>query len=456
MNSSNLSSPALDYRKLPEVVEEKDREPLRLQLLDDFEILNAPLAQYFRAVESDLIEWRTEGVFLYNHKGDRYFDCLGAGGVFGLGFRHPHVIQAVKDQLDRVALSCRFALTPTPAAAAKKLISLAPAGLNHVYFSNSGTEALEAALKLARLTTKRPTLIGTDMGYHGMSIATLSVSGLELWRAGTGPSVGSTVVLPFNNIEAMRGAINEQTAAVILEPVQWASGCQVATKEYLQEVRSLCDKHGALLIYDEVQCGLGRCGRTWAHEYAGVAPDILCTGKILSGGVMPIGAVLYPDKVHEVELGRPLFNNSSYGGNPVCCAAALATLEVLEKENLIEKSRIYGERVNAEFAQLVKDFPQVVRGQRGIGLMTCLQLTQSQYGILLQDYVREDFKILISSMMHMPEFVRISPPFVATDEQIGEMLHAIRASVQKIAQMDVQGVNTYFAKLQSKFQKSTR
>jgi putrescine aminotransferase len=454
MNSTEATSAILDYRALPEIVPPELQEAVRLQLLDEYDIVNPALAQYFRATESNLVEWKTEGTFVYNHKGERYYDCLGAGGVFGLGFRHPHVIQSVKDQLDRVALSTRFAMAPATAALARKLIGHAPKGLEHVYFGNSGTEAMEAALKLARLTTGRSQLIGTDYGYHGMSIATLSVSGLELWRASTqGADDKSTTVVPFNNIAAMKKAIGPQTAAVCLEPVQWASGCEVARTEYLQEVRALCNQHGALLIYDEIQCGLGRCGKWWAHEYSGVAPDLLCVGKILSGGVMPISAVLYNDRVFEAELGRPLYNNSSYGGNPPACAAGLATLEVLENENLIERSRIHGERVNAEFAKLVQEYPQVVAGQRGIGLMTCIMMTQPHYGILLQDFVRDDFKILISSMMHMPEFVRISPPFISTDEQIGEMLSAIRQSVEKISKMNMGNVSRYFSDLQAKLNK---
>lgn len=447
------TSTRFDYRTLPAVVEPADREALMAHMLDDYELNNALVANYMRAVESEMTEWRTEGIYVHTHTGEKYYDCLGAGGVFGLGFLHPKVVGAVKAQLDRSALSGRFFLAPMTGQLARKLTSIAPKGLNRVYFGSSGTEALEAGIKLARLSTGKTGLIGTEFGYHGMSIATLSISGLMLWRQGTEPSVGDTHVVPFNDIKAMEEAIGPDTAAVILEPVQWASGCEVATTEYLKAVRQLCDKHGALLIYDEVQCGLGRCGKVWAHQYQGVDPDILCVGKILSGGVMPISATLYSDKVAQAELARPLFNNSSYGGNPLACAAGLATLEALEEEDLIEQSRRHGERVNREFAQLVKDYPSIVAGQRGIGLMTCITLTRPQYGLLLQDFVRDDHNILISSMMHMPEFVRISPPFISTDDDISRMLSAIRTSIAKIAKMPVTEVMAYFQALQKKFEK---
>ena len=450
---STDASTRYDYRTMPEVVDPDQREALMEQMIDDFDICNSLLAQYMKAMESEMVEWKTEGIYIHTHTGEKYYDCLGAGGVFGLGFRHPKVVQAVKDQLDRVALSSRFSLAPATAAFARKLLEIAPPGLNRIYFGSTGTEAVEAAIKLARLATGRPVLIGTEYGYHGMSIATLSISGLQLWRAGTEPPVGGTKVLPFNDLKAMEREIGPDTAAVVLEPVQWASGCEVATTEYLKGVRELCDRHGALLIFDEIQCGMGRCGKMWAHEYMGVVPDMICVGKVLSGGVMPVSALFYTEQIAKAEIGRPLFNNSSFGGNPLACAAGLATLEVLQEENLVEQSRRHGERVNAEFAALVKEYPSVVAGQRGIGLMTCIQLTRPQYGLLLQDFVRDDHNILISSMMHMPEFVRISPPFVSTDDDISRMLNAIRQSVVKIAKMPVADVMAYFNQLQAKFNK---
>lgn len=424
------------------------------QLLQDTEdFVNPMLAKHFRAMDREFSEWKTEGINVISHNGEAYFDALGAGGVFGLGYRHPKVIEAVKQQLERTALSCRFALVPAAAALGRKMAEIAPPGLTRSWFGNSGTEVVEAAIKLARLATGKPGLIGTHFGYHGLSIGTLSLSGLAMWREGTGPMLGSSSLVPFNDLKAMEAAISDDTAAVVLEPVQWASGCEIATKEYLEGVRKLCDKHGALLIYDEIQCGLGRTGQWWAYQATGVHPDMICCGKVLSGGVMPIGAVLYGDRVYQAEMARPLFNNSSYGGNSLSCAAGYATLEVLEQENLIERSRKLGERVNQAFAQLAKDFPKVVRGQRGIGLMTCLEMVLPQMGILLQDFVRIDHQILIASMIHMPQLVRISPPFICTDEDIERLLSAIRSSVEKIGKMKQYDVMAYFADIDERHRK---
>ena len=364
------------------------------------------------------------------------------------------MVSAVKQQLERGALNTRFAMCPAAGALYRKLGQWAPPGLNRAYLASSGTEAMEAAIKLARLSTGRGQLIGTDFGYHGMSIATISISGLRLWKDGTGPPLGATTVLPFNDIEAMRAAITKDTAAVVLEPVQWASGCEIARPDYLQAVRKMCDDNGALLIFDEIQCGMGRTGRVWAHEAAGVTPDILCIGKILSGGVMPLAATLYTDKVYQCELNRPLFNNSSYGGNSLACAAGVATLEVLERDNLVERSRILGEKVGVAFDRLSVDFPKVVRGQRGVGLMRCMILTDPLLGLLFQDFVRIDHGILIASMLHMPEFVRISPPFICSDEDIERLILAIRAAAAKISKMSSADVDEYYTKLRKQYEQS--
>jgi len=406
------------------------------------------LPLYVRVLGEEMLEWRAEGSFLYSPSGQKWMDCLGAGGVFGLGFRHPKVVEAVKRQLDRVGLSARLFVNPTTAALAKKLVSLAPPGLTQVWFANSGTESLEAALKLARLATGRPGIVGTQYGYHGMSIATLSISGLDAWRKGTEPAVGGSDVIAFNDIQAVREAVTEKTAALILEPVQWASGCEVATPEYLKAVREHCDKVGALLIFDEVQCGLGRAGTLWGCTPSGVVPDILCVGKILSGGVMPLAAVIYNDKVRYGERDRPQFNNSSYGGNPMSCAAGLAALEVMTEDGMLDRAIELGKQLGQALDEFVKKYPKALKAHRGAGLMRCLEMKQPSMGSVMQDYARKR-GVIIASMMHMPQFVRVSPPFTATDEEFAFFLKAIEeslAEIQKMSLMDLMRYNNDFGK----------
>lgn len=429
--------------ELPEQLSEAESQQLMQETLQAYEEhIDRFLPLYIRVLGEEMLEWRAEGSYLISPSGKRWMDCLGAGGVFGLGFRHPKVVAAIHKQADRVGLSSRLFLNPVTAALAKKLCSIAPNGLDQVWFANSGTESLEAALKLARLATGRPGIVGTEFGYHGMSIATLSISGLEAWRKGTEPAVGGSAVIPFNDFAAVEKAVTRQTAALVLEPVQWASGCEVARADYLQAVKDHCQKVGALLIFDEVQCGLGRAGTLWGHTPMGVVPDMMCVGKVLSGGMMPLAAVLYNARVRQGEQDRPQFNNSSYGGNPMSCAAGLAALEVLIDDGLLERAGELGHRLGKALDEWVEKHPKALKSHRGAGLMRCLELKQPSMGSVMQDYVR-DRGVIVASMMHMPQFVRVSPPFTATDEEFDFFLQAVEQSLAELAKMSLMDLMRY-------------
>lgn len=443
MQSQTAPSLLSQLHELPDQLSPELSKQLMEETLRTYEDhIDRFLPLYVRVLGEEMLEWRAEGAFLYAPSGQKWMDCLGAGGVFGLGFRHPKVVEAVKRQLDRVGLSSRIFVNPTTAALAKKLVSLAPEGLDQVWFANSGTESLEAAIKLARLATGRAGIVGTEFGYHGMSIATLSISGLEAWRKGTEPPVGGSSVIAFNDIEAVKKAVTEDTAALVLEPVQWASGCEVARPEYLQAVRKHCDQVGAMLIFDEVQCGLGRAGTLWGHSPSGVVPDMMCVGKVLSGGIMPLAAVLYNAKVRYGERDRPQFNNSSYGGNPMSCAAGLAALEVMTDDGILERAIAFGAQLGTALDELAQKYPKALKSHRGAGLMRCLEMKHSMMGVVMQDFTRKR-GVIIASMMHMPQFVRVSPPFTATDEEFAFFLRAMEESLAEISKMSLMDLMRY-------------
>ena len=255
--------------------------------------VNPQMARNLRLLHEEFIEWRSEGCYVYDPMGRPYFDAVGAGGVFALGHSHPEVVGAVHRQLDRGGLSVRTGLVPGQLELLERLSRRVPGQMPFGYIGSTGTEAMEAALKLARLTTGRPGLVGMQMGYHGMSVGTLSISGIPYWREGFSPLLEPVRLVPFGDLKAAREAVDSTTAAVFLEPVQWASACSVAPAEYLQGLRRLCDETGALLILDEIQCGLGRTGRWFAADHSGVVPDMISVGKALSGGVMPISALMF-------------------------------------------------------------------------------------------------------------------------------------------------------------------
>ena len=391
------------------------------------------------ALRSSWVEWRGEGIYVYTPDGNRRYDCVGAGGVFGLGFAHPDLVEAVTLQARRGGLATRAGYIPNQAELAEKLLALAPDNLMFAFFANSGTESLECAIKLARLATGRGKLIGTHMGYHGMSTGTISLSGLGLWRDGIGPYLEDTHLVHHGDLQDLAEVLDEETAAVVLEPIQWASGCKVAAPDYFQKVHQMCQEKGALLILDEVQTGLGRTGYKFALEHWNVKPDILCVGKVLSGGMIPISAVLYSEAVQAAENKRMLFNNSSYGGNPIACAAGVTTLNLLN-ERYFERARILGEQMAAGFDALIADFPDLLAGYHGLGLMRCLDFKAPVAGYLFGTRMSTKHSIIVASMGHMPNLVRVSPPFISSDEDMAYLLSSARSCLQELSELGVPGM----------------
>ena len=411
------------------------------------------LAKAQRIMDSAFLEWRGEGKYICTPDGKQFFDCVGAGGVFGLGFAHPDVVEAVVRQARRGGLATRAGFVPGQAELAEKLRALVPSKLKYVYYGNSGTEAVEAAIKLARVSTGKKKLIGTELGYHGMSMATISLSGIGMWRDGIGPYLEGTTLVKHGSIEAMEEAIDDDTAAVVLEPIQWASGCRVVADDYFAKVKELCERRGALLILDEVQTGLGRTGKKFAMEHWGVEPDILCVGKILSGGMVPVSAVMFTEQVHKGERMRPLFNNSSFGGNPLACAAAITTINLLQ-DRYFERAEKLGDLLGQAFEELKQEFPQYLAGYHGHGLMRCLEFTDGIFGVIFSEWMRRDEGVIIAAMSHIPQFVRISPPFVYVDEDIEALKNSARNVLQTMTGFTPQQMFHDFTKILQEVQKA--
>lgn len=408
------------------------------------------MARNLRLLHEEFIEWRSEGCYVYDPMGRPYFDAVGAGGVFALGHSHPEVVGAVHRQLDRGGLSVRTGLVPGQLELLERLSQRVPGQMPFGYIGSTGTEAMEAALKLARLTTGRPGLVGMQMGYHGMSVGTLSISGIPYWREGFSPLLEPVQLVPFGDLKAARAAIDSTTAAVFLEPVQWASACSVVPAEYLQGLRRICDEAGALLILDEIQCGLGRTGRWFAADHSGVVPDMISVGKALSGGVMPISALMFNQRVQEASLTRPLFNNSTYGGNPLACAAALATLDVLESQDLVARVAVLGERLKAGLETLRVAFPSVVAGQQGQGLMRCLLTRDPRYGLMISMLLMKEHRMILPSMSHAPHVLRMSPAFICAETDIDHIVQALRASCSEVHSLGLPGIDRHIREIGQK------
>lgn len=357
---------------------------------------------------------RGQGARVWDDQGRSYIDCATGHGVAILGHCHPKVVEAVQRQAARLITCTDTYYNDTRAQLLERLSQVVPAGMERVFLCNSGTEAVEGALKFARYTTRRAGVVAMMRGFHGRSMGSLSATHNPKYRKPFEPLVPGFTHIPLNKLDAAEQAITEETAAVIVEPVQGEGGVRPAAPEFLQGLRRLCDERGALLIFDEIQTGMGRTGRMLALEHAGVVPDILCLGKGIGGGV-PMGAIVLGPKVAPL---KPGLHGSTFGGNPLACAAALATLQVLEEEGLPERAAEKGAYVFRRLEALHE--APMVREVRGLGLMIGIELKCKSRPYL--DVIHERG---ILALPAGPTVVRLLPPLMIPDDDLDYVLDTV-------------------------------
>jgi putrescine aminotransferase len=380
------------------------------------------------------VEVSAEGCLVHTADGRDYIDCLGGPGVFTMGHRHPKIVEAVHRQLHKMPLSSHLLLNPVTAELAERVAEIAPGGLQFSFFGNSGAEAVEGALKAARMHTGKPGVVAALGGFHGKTFGALSASGREVYRAPFEPLVPGFRHVDFGDADAVAEALDPDTAAVILEPIQCENGVRVPPEGYLRAVREACDRAGVLLILDEVQTGLGRTGRMFAGDHEGVAPDILCLGKALGGGVMPIGAFVATPQVWEIFRDNPIIHTSTFGGNPLACAAALAALDVIEEEGLVERARELGRLLLARAQEVVTAFPEVVVEARGRGLLVGVEMVDPDIGGLVIAGLAQR-GVLCAYTLNNPKVLRFEPPAVIAEGQIEAVMQALHESVAQAVEI---------------------
>jgi acetylornithine/succinyldiaminopimelate/putrescine aminotransferase len=367
---------------------------------------------------------RAEGIYLYSPDGTRYMDLISGIGVSNVGHRHPHVINAIREQLDKhlhVMVYGEY-IQSAPNRLALKLSELLPASLSCSYFVNSGTEANEGALKLAKRYTGRTGIVSCKKAYHGSTHGSLSVSGNEVKKNAFRPLLPDVNFMEFNSIDDL-ALITEHTACVIMETVQGDAGVIVPSQEYLQAVRRKCSETGALLILDEIQCGMGRTGTLFAFEQFGIVPDIVTVAKAFGGG-LPIGAFISSTSIMESLRHDPALGHiTTFGGNPVCCAAALATLDVIEKENLLASVEMKG-RLFQRHLQHTK-----IREIRRIGLLFAIDFDSPERVNRIVEYARRHGVIGYWFLSH-PNSFRIAPPLTITEPEILEASEVILKAIE--------------------------
>ncbi len=338
--------------------------------------LNPQMVNVLKTIGFDRHYVKAEGAYLFDDRGDRYLDLLSGFGVFALGRNHPAVVKALQDVLAAdLPNLVQMDVSLLSGLLAERLQRLTPPGLDRIFFANSGTESVEAAIKFSRCATGRAKIVYCKGGYHGLTLGSLSATGDAHFRAGFGPLLPNFIEVPFGDLAALEQALSgKDVAAFITEPIQ-GHGVWIPETDYLPGAAALCRKYGSLFIADEVQTGLGRTGKWWAVEHFGVEPDLLCMAKALSGGLVPVGAVACRpwifDKVFS-RMDRAVVHGSTFGKNNLAMAAGLATLEVLEAENWVDHAAQMGQQLVDDLQPLVGQY-ECLKAVRGRGMMIALE-----------------------------------------------------------------------------------
>ncbi|MDP4156930.1 MAG: putrescine aminotransferase, partial [Bacillota bacterium] len=349
----------------------------------------------------------------------------------------PKVVKAVTDQLKHQALHSQDLLDPLRAMLAKILADITPGDLKYAFFTNSGTESVEAALKLAKMYSERTTFISTTRAFHGKSLGSLSGTAKGMFRKPFLPLIPGFRHVPFGDIEMMRKTfetcsfVGEDVAAVILEPIQGEGGIILPPDNYLKEVRDLCDQFGALLIFDEVQTGMGRTGKMFAAELYDVVPDILCLAKAFGGGVMPAGAVVAKEEVFKSWFPNPFMHTTTFGGNPLACAAAIATIGVLIEENLPERAAVVGEYFLQELKEAAKGHEDKVQEIRGKGLMIGIEFHEDELGYEVSKGMF-DRGILVAGTLINSKTIRIEPALNISYEEVDKVVGTFKEVLEHV------------------------
>jgi putrescine aminotransferase len=389
--------------------------------------VNPPLARVMRLSGSP-VEVRARGCTIWDQNGKAYLDFAGGYGVFTLGYNHPRVTEAVRAQMEKISLSGKTMFNVLLGRAARRLAELAPGDLQISFWCNSGTEAIEGAIKLARAATRRAKIVSTLDAYHGKTLGALSVSGRENFQSRFRPLLADSMSIPYGETDSLDEALRD-AAAFVVEPVQGEGGVNVPPTGYLKAVREACDRNGTVFIADEVQTGLGRCGYRFACNRDGVVPDVMTLAKGLSGGVIPVGAfIARPDVWNRAFGDAPLVHTSTFGGGELACAAAIAAMDVLEDEALAQRARERGEQLLQGARAIADEFPDVVREARGLGLLVGVELTNEGYGGFI---IPEMLKAGVTAAwtLNQQRVIRLEPPLVVSATEIDSALAALRAGV---------------------------
>jgi ornithine--oxo-acid transaminase len=409
-------------------------------------LLNTQMVRVLKTIGFDRHYVRAEGPYLFDDRGERYLDLLSGWGVFACGRNHPVIKAALREVLElELPNLVQMDVSLLSGLLAERLLATAPGGLEKIFFCNSGTEAVEAAIKFARYSTRREGIVYCDNAFHGLTLGALSLNGEDIFRSGFGPLLPGASEVPFGDLAALEEALRRRdVAAFIVEPIQ-GHGVHIPDDSYLPEAARLCRKYGTLFVADEIQTGLGRTGRWWAVEHWGVEPDMLLMAKALSGGMVPVGAVALRARVHDAlfsNMERAPVHGSTFGKNNLAMAAGLATLQVIEDEDLVGRAARLGEHLRDELAALVDRY-EFLHDVRGKGMMIALEfgspkslklkaawklLETASTGLFSQLVTMpllSKHRILTQVAGHQTNVVKLLPPLVVDDDDVSHVVRSV-------------------------------
>ena len=411
---------------------EEQRKKMTEETIDYFDHYVSPgWLKYRKSVSTNSaeLEWTDHDSVCVGMSGTEFIDCLGGFGIFTCGHRNPEILETVMAQLDHQALHSQELLDPLRGYLAKAVAGITPGDLQYCFFTSGGAEAVEMALKLARIATGGKWYISTVGAFHGKSMGAISMGGKNTYRVPYTPMVQQVQHVEFGNAEDARKAIKnllavgEKVAAMIVEPIQGEAGIIVPPTGYLKELRKICDEYGVALIFDEIQCGMGRTGTMFRCEAEDVVPDILTFGKAFGGGIMPItGIICRPDMWVQELVDNPwLLGSPTFGGNPVCCSAAIATIKYMLDHDVPGQCKEKGDYLKAGLDKLKEKYPTVIDDVRGVGLMLAVEFCKSEVGYSVAKglFARA---VLTAGTLVNAKCIRFEPGAVITMEQIDQVV----------------------------------
>jgi len=384
----------------------------------------------YKALGFAAVPGKREGVRLWDLEGHSYINCHASAGGFNLGHRPPRVIEALRRAMDELDIGDHALMSEQRAALAKRLAELTPGDIRYSFFTPSGGEAVDLSIKLARGYTGRPGVISAEKGYHGHTGFALSAGDPHFNRYFQ-PLMAGFSKVPFGDAEALERAVNEETAAVILETIPATAGVLIPPEDYFPAVREICDRRGAVLILDEVQVGLGRTGRMWAIDEWDVVPDILVLGKALSGGVYPISAACYRPHLDAFFREHPFVHASAFGGAELGCVAAMAMLDQITEPGFLAHVREMGDRLKVGLGQFRADYSDLVVEVRGRGLMIGLELSDDRLGPMMSVVLARHGVLALFADLR-PSTVQIKPPLIIQSHEVGETLEATARALAQL------------------------